>query len=144
MVSNGNTQSGESTNVKLHSSTPIVPKRKCSENLFGEQLISEGNKEMNGDSYSELTLDQYQNMSTEEKSRLSNRVQQWALKARNTLPNEHGLSCLVVGHLLKNAHRYFGRDKPSALQQFSVNSQKNIDESREKVIKEFKDSNKKM
>lgn len=69
-----------------------------------------------GDDASKLTLLQYEQMMKQEKFQISNRVRQYVIKARESLPNKHGLFCLVIGHLLQNAHRYFNLDSPSDLQ----------------------------
>ena len=55
-------------------------KVKCSELLFIEQLISECQKPMQGQSMSQLTFVQYENMDSTQKSKIQNRVRQWALK----------------------------------------------------------------
>ena len=84
---------------------------------MGEQLISECEKVVKGENVSQLTLMQYEMMSHDEKVRLNNHIRQWALKVHELLLHEHGLFCLVVAHLLKNAHRYFKIDGPSDFQQ---------------------------
>ena len=66
---------------------------------------------------------QYQNMSIEQKKKIHNRVQQWALKARDSLPNDHGVFCLVLLHLMKNSHRYFNLEVPSDLQRHILQNQ---------------------
>ena len=60
-------------------------------------------KVVDGDT-NQLTVSEYKSMDSESKCRLHNKVRQWALWARISLPNEHSLFCLVVSHLLKNAH----------------------------------------
>ena len=74
--------------------------KKCSELVFSDQIISECEKLCSGGEMSHLTLMQYQTMSSEERSRIQNRVRQWSLKARQSLPSDHGVFCLVLGHLL--------------------------------------------
>ena len=119
-------------------------KRRCSELLFGEQLINECEQAVKDEMFSELTLSQYQTLPLEEKHRLHNRVRQWALKAWQTLLNKHGLFCLVVGHLLRNAHRYFEMEGPSELQRHTSQGQNNHDISRDQMISEMKEANKKL
>ena len=65
--------------------------KSCSELLMGEQIISEYHKVKSGERMSHLTFMQYANMESAEKSRIHNRVRQWALKARTSLPNDHGI-----------------------------------------------------
>ena len=93
--SNGHAQHNEKSTSNCLNGDKL--KRNCSELLFSEQLMCEALK---GDDASKLTLLQYKQMMKQEKFRISNRVRQWALKAREYLPNEHGLFCLVIGHLL--------------------------------------------
>ena len=119
-------------------------KKTCSEILFSEQLVSDAENLVNGEHCSYLTFQQYQCMSSEEKSRIQNRVRQWALKARECLPSDHGVFCLVVAHLLKNAHRYFKLKKPSEMQEKVLEEKSISDATREKVVQEFKVINKKM
>ena len=88
---------------------------------------------------------QYQSMSAEQKNRISNRVRQWALKARVSMPlNDHGMFCLVAAHLLKNAHRYFNINKPSELQTHILEDKTISEAMRQKVIQDFKEANKKL
>ena len=84
---------------------------KCSELLLGEQVISEYDKSLKGEQMSHLTFPQYQQMGSEEENRIHNCVRQWAFKARECLPNDYGIFCLVISHLLKNAHHYFEMEK---------------------------------
>ena len=125
-------------------SNSITQKRKCSEHLFGEQLISECSNLTNGEYASNLTFLQYQSMSNEERTRLSNRVRQWALKARDGLPKEHSLFCLVVGHLLKNAHRYFKLHSPTELQKHIMHDKSISDANSDVDLDESKNANKKL
>ena len=75
--------------------------------------MSESAKELRGEEISHLTLQQYNSMSVDEKTHIHNRVCQWALKARDSMPNDnHGIFCLVASHLLKKAHRYFNLSQP--------------------------------
>ena len=92
----------------------------------------------------QLTYKQYECMSSDEKNRLHNRVRQWALKARECLSNEHGLFCLVVSHLLRNAHRYFNIDKQSKMQCKILEQHTTSDEMKEKCVEMFKEANKKL
>ena len=119
-------------------------KTKCSELLFTEQLLSECEKAVTNQKPSQLTVIQYNSMSNEERSHLNNRIQQCALKARGSLPNEHGLFCLVLGHLLKNAHRYFQLDCPSDIQKQILQSKTFCDQKSEQVVEQFKETNKKL
>ena len=91
-------------------------KVKYSELIMGEQLISELDKCVKDQEMSHLTFEQYEQMDSEQKGRIQNRVRQWALKIRDVLPKDHGLFCLVLAHLLKNAHRYFDLASPSEFQ----------------------------
>ena len=117
----------------------------CSEMLFSEQMISECEKSIAGDQVSHLTFMQYQNMDTEAKSRIHNRVRQWSLKARESLPkDDHGLFCLVVGHLLKNAHRYFKLDGVSDFQHHILEEKSISDITRQKIMDDFKNANQKI
>ena len=123
----------------------LCSKKGLSEELFAEQIISECDKETRGDPASHLTLSQYESMSAEEKNHISNRVRQWALKARNSMPKEdHGLFCLVAAHLLKNSHRYFNLHAPSQMQ-LQILQEKEISEpTRQKIVDEFREVNKKL
>ena len=109
--SNGHAQHNEKSTSNPFNSDKL--NQNCSELLFSEQLMCEALK---GDNASKLTLLQYEQMTKQEKFPISNRVRQYALKARESLPNKHGLFCLVIGHLLQNAHRYFNLDSPSDMQ----------------------------
>ena len=75
----------------------------CSELLMGEQILSECEKAVRGQDISHLTFLQYNEMNSEQRGKVQNRVRQWALKARDVLPSDHGIFCLVVAHLLKCA-----------------------------------------
>ena len=86
------------------SGSQLLKAKQCSELLMGEQLISECEKAVSGQHVSHLTFIQYESMDSDEKTRIHNCVHQWALKARNNLPSNHGIFCLVVAHLLRNAH----------------------------------------
>ena len=118
--------------------------RNVSEFLFAEQVVSECQKSIRGDRVSELTFRQFQSMDSESKNKLNNRVRQWALKARNSLPNEHGLFCLVLSHLLKNAHRYFKLDGPSDFQKHVLEENSVSQEKREQIVQDFINANKKV
>ena len=107
-------------------------------------MISEFEKLRKPDEVSHLTLLQYENMNSEQKIRLSNRIRQWALKARENLPRDHGVFCLVVAHLLKNSHRYFDLDRPSDIQQQILEDKSMNESTREKMVEQFKDANKKV
>ena len=111
---------------------------------FDEQEVSEYEPKINNESVSQLTFDMYEDMDSKKKSKLSNCVCQCALKARQYLPTDHGLFCLVVSHLLRNAHRYFKMEKPSDFQHRLLNYGNMPKETREEVIKKCMDANKKV
>ena len=46
-------------------------------------------------------------MSTENKVKEQNRIRQLTFKAREKMPKDYKLFCLVAAHLVKNAHRYY-------------------------------------
>ena len=130
---------GEKSNlVKLHKN------KRISESLFGEQLISECEKAISGKDMSHLTLDQYNAMSKEQRSRLNNRVRQWAQKVKDSMPRDHGIYCLVLDHLLRNAHREFRMPNPSQLQQYILGNREISEEVKHQVIEEFKVLNQKV
>ena len=110
--------------------------------MFAEQLGSECEKALTGEHVSCLTLLQYESMGYKEKNHLNNRIRQWALKARENLWNDHGVFCLVLGHLLHNAHRYFKMDRPSELQEKLLEDRTISECTRQQVITEFKVANK--
>ena len=109
--------------------------RKCSEQMFSDQVISECDKVVSGDTMSHLTLCQYESMNKEEKLRLHTRVRQWAMKIKDYLPRDHGLYCLITNHLLRNAHREFKMSSPSDLQEFLMKCRDFSDDSRNKSAK---------
>ena len=125
----------------FYSKSRSAGKKACSELLFGDQLISECDKAIHGRNVSHLTFSQYQEMDTQQKSRLNNCVQQWALKARDSLPNDQGVFCLV-SHLLKNAHRYFQMEGPYELQTKVLQERNISDDIRQQIIEDFKEANK--
>ena len=125
-------------------SSMYTPPKKCSELLMSEQLISECKKTVEGEDMSHLTFLQYEQMDIEDKMKIQNRVQQWALKARQFLPNDHGLFCLVVTHLLKNAHHYFNLKGPSEMQTKILENRSMSEETKQKVLENFKEANKKV
>ena len=51
-----------------------IKRKKSSELVMGDQVISEFEKAMNGKNMSHLTFVQYQNMDNEQKLRMSNRI----------------------------------------------------------------------
>ena len=53
-------------------------------------------------------------LSTEEKNKEQNRIRQLAFKARHKMPKDFKSFCLVAGHLVKNAHRYWDIGKEDA------------------------------
>ena len=119
--------------------------KKCSEKLFSEQLVSECQNQLSGESTCHLTLYQYQNMPAEQRNRIQNWVRQWALKARESLPKDYqGIFCLVAAHLLKNAHRYFNMNEPSEFQKYILEQNSISDNTRQKIIENFKETNKSM
>ena len=91
-------------------------KREYSQLIFGEQVFGECEKSLKRKPESYLTLKQFESMSHLEKICIQNHVCQWALKARDHLPDDHAIFCLVLAHLLKNAHRYFNFSGPSEMQ----------------------------
>ena len=91
---------------------------------------------------SNLTFMQYQNLDSESRNWIHNRVRQRALKVRNYLPNEHGMFCLVLAHLLKNAHRYFDMQNPSGFQQHILEEKAISDVKKSEIMHEFKVANK--
>ena len=117
---------------------------KCSELLMSEQLISECKKTVEGEEMSHLTFLQYEQMDIEDKMKIQNRVRQWVLKAWQFLLNDHGLFCLVVAHLLKNAHRYFNLKGPSEMQTKILENRSMSEETKQKVLENFKEANKKV
>ena len=119
-------------------------KRSYSELLMGEQIISEYQKVKSGQGMSHLTFLQYSNMDCAEKSRIHNRVWQWALKARSLLPNDQGLFCLILLHLMKNAHQYFNMDNPSDFQNKILEDKHLSETTRQEIIDTYKKANKKM
>ena len=131
-------------NINRDSCTFDGSKTKCSEMLFAEEIVCETENLLAGNMVSDLTFQQYQSMDPDCKLRLHNRVRQWALKARNALPNEHGLFVLVVSHLLKNAHRYFKLDHPYNLQEHILEGNSICESTRNKIIQDFKETNKKV
>ena len=118
--------------------------RKCSESLFSEQLCSEFEKELNGEEGSHLTLLQFSSMSKDDKIKLNNRVRQWALKVKEHLPRDHGLYCFVTDHLLRNAHREFNFSSVTNIQRYILERRQISEESKEKLVKDFKEANKKV
>ena len=90
---------------------------------------------------SDLTFLQYQSMSSEQKACISNRVHQWAMKARDSLPNEYSLFSMVIAHLLRNAHRYFNLDRPSGFQRDILERNAISDSTKQKFVEEFKEVN---
>ena len=63
-------------------------------------------------------------------------------KPRESLPSDHGLFCLVVAHLLKNAHRYFNMESQSEFQ-CNVLEEKSVSEStRRNLLESFHKANK--
>ena len=115
---------------------------------MGKKNKSRGTTISNGSKVSDqcfkqhLSLERYEAMSMEKRCRLHNQVRQWALKARDSLPNDHCIFCLVVVHLLKNAHWYFKLDRPSELQQQLLEEKEISDNTRQKIIDDFKQVNK--
>ena len=91
---------------------------------------------------SQLTVNQYQNVDVELKVRFNNRVRQCALKARQNLPDEHNLFCLVVSHLLKNSHRYFKLDSPSEFQRHILEDRNLSKETQHTLMEKFRKANK--
>ena len=142
LVSNGSVSVGigESEIMEKRS---LCSTKECSDQIFSEQLVSEYQKQVCGERMSHLTLSQYSSMSGEQRSRINNRVRQWALKARNCMPSDNqGLFVLVAAHLLKNAHRYFNMEKPSDLQ-MNILSEKTVsDDMKQKILQDFKETNK--
>ena len=113
--------------------------------LVTEHSLSDSSKALICEQSSHLSLNQYEAMSTQERSRLQTRVRQWALKARAGFPkDDHGLFCLVAAHLLKNAHRYFCLKEPSDLQMRVLEGKILSETTRQKVIEEFKEANRKL
>ena len=139
MVLNSNAHKCQDSVLSERSMASMINELKVSEGLFAEQIVSEIDKSIQGEKMSELTFMQYVNMDNEAKNRINNRVRQWALKARNNLPKDHGMFCLVVSHLLKNAHRYFQIENPS---QFQWHLMEPISESaKSELFQEFKEAN---
>ena len=58
--------------------------------------------------------------------------------------NDHGMFCLVAAHLLKNDYHYFNLDKPPDLQNHILEDKMITDITRQRVIQDFKDANKKL
>ena len=143
-LKSNHTNSPESRDVENDESACVMSnhKKKCSELIMTEQLISECQKKVEGGQVSHLTFMQYEQMDSDEKVKIQNRVRQWVMKARDSLPNDHGLFCLVMAHLLKNAHRYFHLEVPSEIQQKVLESRMVSDATKEKVIQNFKDVSK--
>lgn len=84
--------------------------------MLGEKICERSEQILQSDTENALTFEKYEQMEINQKNKIKNRVRQWALKARNALPNEHGMFCLVLSHLFKNAHKYFNMEKPSDFQ----------------------------
>ena len=124
----------------------VVQKKKIvAKQLFCEKSVTESQTGLNGEPAACLTLQQYQDMDNEEKSHVHNRVRQWSLKARSLLPSDHGIFCLVVSHLLKNAHRYFHMERPSDIQNYLLENQNLSSEMALKdIIGKFQEANKKV
>ena len=59
------------------------------------------------------------------------------------MPNDHGIFCLVLDHLLRNAHRYFHLDGPSDFQQHILQSRFGCSADGDKV-EQLKELNKKL
>ena len=133
----GNSDHDESVNHSM--SKP----KQTSDILFTEQIVSESSKLCNGKVMSHLTLLQYQNMSSEQRSHVQNRVRQWALKARHSMPSDdHGLFCLVAAHLLRNAHKYFNLEAASQLQKPVLEEKMVSEPTCQRIIDDFKEANK--
>ena len=131
-------QSNHGSNCKLNTGKTV------SENLFSEQIVSECKKTIKGEKPLYLTLKQYQGMDMDQKNRIHNKVRQWSLKARDSLPTDHGIFCLVVSHLLKNAHRYFNLEKPTDIQTFLLSDQNVSEVTKSDMIGKFHEANKKI
>ena len=107
-------------------------------------MISECEKALVGESYNHLTLLQYEQMNPEEMKRLDNRVRQWASKMKQNIPKDHGVFCLVLKHLLRNAHRPYGLSSPSEIQKSVLCDDKVSDEMKQNICEKFKELNRKV
>ena len=91
-----------------------------------------------------MTFDQYNNLSVAERNKLDNRIRQWAHRCKKYLPSKHVLFVLLMAHLLRNAHTYFDLDQPSDIQCKVLESKCISDETKEKIVSEYKCANKKV
>ena len=71
-------------------------------------------------------------------------LHQWLLKAQESLPTDYPMFCLVVGHLLRNAHRYFNIEHPSDFQRKIVEEKSVSEKTRQMIMSEFKLANQKV
>ena len=118
-------------------------KSRNSDLSLGEELMNDSENRVQGKNGSHLTFEHYQSMDCEQKLKLQNRVRQWALKARSLLPMDHGMFCLVLVHLLKNAHRYFNMERQSNFQTTLIED--NISDGiKQSIIDDFKEVNKRV
>ena len=144
VVIGGNAQQCEEASYGQDGNSSNCNENRCSDLLFSEQVVSECEKLIAGENVSELTFRQYQSMDNNAKMCIHNRVRQWALRARNVLPNEHGLFCLVVAHLLKNAHHYFKLKSPSDFQTNILEQNSISENTKNRLVAEFKEANRKI
>ena len=93
---------------------------------------------------SDLTYTKFASLSPADKCKLNNRIRQVALRVRGHFPNDHSMFVLVAAHLLRNAHQYFGLSKPSQLQSKILQSKAISDKTKNKIIEDFKEANKKV
>ena len=90
-----------------------------------------------------LSLSDYKSLSGIEKKRLEDRVRQCASRAREYLPStDHGIFCLTLQHLARNAHKYFDINEPTEIQNYVMNT--GIRASKKELLSEFKEVNQKV
>ena len=112
--------------------------------LNPEQLSNETEQSSTHGNLSNLSLKVYGEMKDESRSKIHNRVRQWSLKVRQAMPKDYRLFCLILSHLLKNAHRYFQMEKPSELQMKLFHDRCVAHNNREHLLEECKEVNKKV
>ena len=91
-----------------------------------------------------MSYEEYRSLAPDSKNKLNNRIRQWAHRSRSHLPNRHFLFCLVLSHLLKNAHTYFNMEKPTTLQMKLLDQKSFSDTYNDTVIADFKEVNKRV
>ena len=91
-----------------------------------------------------MSYEQFQSLPSNERTKLDNRVRQWAHRSREHLPKKHFLFCLVLSHLLRNAHTYFNIPNPTDLQLKLFEEKCISDSTKHEFVAEFKEVNKRI